>query len=144
MSVVLERGDRVARYKRLLQAMLDRRPSGTRGRIAAALGVHRSFVTQITSPAYQAPLPAEYVDTVLALLHATPEEARSFRDGYALAHGPAAPAPAARGQMIVMLPDDLDPVVLAAIQRQVRDHASRLVELVNARHPLVDAGAKRP
>ena len=39
MSVVLEREERVARYMRPLQAMLDRRPSGPRGRIAAALGV---------------------------------------------------------------------------------------------------------
>ncbi len=39
-------------YKAILAQIIDDRPSGTRQRLAAALGKHRSFVTQITSPAY--------------------------------------------------------------------------------------------
>ena len=35
-------------------------PSGTRQRLAAALGKNRSFVTQITSPAYATPIPARH------------------------------------------------------------------------------------
>ena len=40
----------VAAYKRILADVLDRRPSGTRQRLAAALGKNRSFVSQITNP----------------------------------------------------------------------------------------------
>ena len=41
----------VADYKAILRRVLDNRPSGTRLKLAAALGKNRSFVTQITNPA---------------------------------------------------------------------------------------------
>ncbi len=40
----------VAAYKRMLAAIIERRPSGTRQRLATALAKNRSFVSQITRP----------------------------------------------------------------------------------------------
>ncbi|MEA2876627.1 MAG: hypothetical protein QOF14_1823, partial [Hyphomicrobiales bacterium] len=40
----------VTSYKAILRRALDNRPSGTRLKLAAALGKNRSFVTQITNP----------------------------------------------------------------------------------------------
>jgi len=37
-------------YKSVLSTVIEQRPSGARQRLADALGKHRSFVTQITSP----------------------------------------------------------------------------------------------
>ena len=50
----------IAAYKTILKEVLDSRPSGTRSRLAAALGKNRSFVTQITGPAYPVPIPASH------------------------------------------------------------------------------------
>ena len=56
-----ESGDsNVADYKTILRRVLDNRPSGTRLKLAAALGKNRSFVTQITNPAYLVPIPAKH------------------------------------------------------------------------------------
>jgi hypothetical protein len=46
----------VAEYKRILQRVLENRPSGTRQRLATALGTNRSFVSQIANPAYTTPI----------------------------------------------------------------------------------------
>ena len=51
----------VQRYKTILQHVIDNRPSGTRQRLAGALGKNRSFISQITSPAYATPIPARHV-----------------------------------------------------------------------------------
>jgi hypothetical protein len=37
----------IARYKTILRELIDKRPSGTRLKIAAAIGRHKSFVSQI-------------------------------------------------------------------------------------------------
>src|SRR5689334_3844593 len=45
-----ERADAVGAYKTVLQRVLDARPSGTRHRLAIALGKNRSFISQIANP----------------------------------------------------------------------------------------------
>ena len=57
-------GSPVAEYKRLLQRVLENRPSGTRQRLATALGTNRSFVSQMTNPAYAMPVPSQHLDTI--------------------------------------------------------------------------------
>jgi hypothetical protein len=57
----------VARYKRILHACLEQRPSGARQRLATALGKHKSFITPITNPAYPVPIPAKDVAIVLQI-----------------------------------------------------------------------------
>ncbi len=76
----------VRRYKLLLQAFLKRRGSGARQAIAEALGHTRSFVTQITSPAYDLAIPPQHVRTIIALAGLAPNEERMFVDAYIEAH----------------------------------------------------------
>ena len=49
-------GATAADYKRVLQEVCDNRPSGTRGRLAIALGTNRSFVSQLVNPVYAMPI----------------------------------------------------------------------------------------
>jgi hypothetical protein len=76
----------VRRYKLLLQAFLKRRGPGTRQAIAEALGNTRSFITQITSPAYDMAIPPQHVRTIIRLAALQPEEERTFLDAYLAAH----------------------------------------------------------
>jgi hypothetical protein len=76
----------VRRYKLLLQAFLKRRGPGTRQAIAEALGNTRSFVTQITSPAYDMAIPPQHLRTIIRLAALQPEEERTFLDAYLAAH----------------------------------------------------------
>ena len=78
--------DPVKAYKNRLSALIDKRPSGTRQRIADALGKHRSFVTQITSSAYATPLPAKHVPIIFSVCHFNAEEKRIFLEDYHAAH----------------------------------------------------------
>ena len=65
---------------------MDNRPSGTRQRLAGALGKNRSFVSQITNPAYATPIPARHIETIFEICHFSPDERQPFLDAYAAAH----------------------------------------------------------
>ena len=71
----------VARYKAILQRVMDNRPSGTRQRLAGALGKNRSFISQITNPAYATPIPARHLETIFEICHFSPDERRGFPRG---------------------------------------------------------------
>lgn len=95
-------------YKAILARIIENRPSGTRQRLASALGKHRSFVTQVTSPAYATPLPARHLATIFRVCHFSPAEQASFLDAYQAAHPGKLPdlglADGLR-QMSLMVPD---------------------------------------
>ncbi len=76
----------VAVYKSLLRDMVNKRPSGTRQKIAQAIGKHKSFVSQITNPNYAMPVPAKHLGTILDLCHCSSEERRNLLDAYTRAH----------------------------------------------------------
>jgi hypothetical protein len=76
----------VSDYKEILKHVLDNRPSGTRQRLASALRKNRSFISQIASPAYSIPIPAQHLDTIFHVCHFTVEEKRAFLDVYHRAH----------------------------------------------------------
>jgi hypothetical protein len=76
----------VAEYKRILSEALDLLPSGTRKRLAAALGKNRSFISQISNPAYSVPIPARHVDALLDLSHLPPDRRAAFLAAYHRAH----------------------------------------------------------
>lgn len=76
----------VAYYKLLLNTFLDRRPPGTRQRIAKGIGKDRSFVSQITNAAYAVRFPARYVRSVCAICDFTAQEERAFIGAYLAAH----------------------------------------------------------
>ena len=78
--------DTIRAYKQKLAAIVDKRPSGTRQRLADALGKHRSFVTQITSPGYPTPLPARHVPVIFSVCHFSQQEQKDFLALYHAAH----------------------------------------------------------
>ena len=89
MAPVRNQPDRttaVAAYKGVLKRVVNNRPSGTRHRLAMALGKNRSFISQITSPAYSVPIPAEHLDTIFEVCHFTQGEKADFLAAYARAH----------------------------------------------------------
>ena len=79
-------GATVADYKRLLQTVCDNRPSGTRGRLAVALGTNRSFVSQLVNPVYAMPIPAQHLETIFEVCHFSPAERLAFLAAYDQAH----------------------------------------------------------
>ena len=78
--------DAVAAYKRLLATVIDRRPSGTRQRLATALAKNRSFISQLTNPAYSTPIPLNHVEVIFDLCHFSAAERAQFNEAYTLAH----------------------------------------------------------
>ena len=98
----------VAGYKEILQRVLETRPSGTRQRLATALAKNRSFITQITSPSYDTPIPARHVDLILEICHFSAAERAAFLAAYARAHPTRHAAPKVAPRMrahLVQLPD---------------------------------------
>lgn len=99
--------DAVAAYKRMLAAIIDRRPSGTRQRLATALAKNRSFVSQITNPAYPTPIPASHLPQIFETCHFSAAERQDFTRLYARAHPKKllAEKPARATAAAVELPD---------------------------------------
>jgi hypothetical protein len=76
----------VAAYKRIFKDVLDSRPSGLRIRLAHAMGKNRSFVSQISNPAYPVPIPAQHLTTIFEVCHFPPPAKTAFLRAYARAH----------------------------------------------------------
>lgn len=130
----------IAAYKRLLRAYLDRRPSGTRQKLASALGTHKSFVSQVANPAYRVPLPAQHVAAIMRLCHFSPEERQAFAAAYRAAHpgaalGPEAEAPAAPAggplTLRIEVPALGDPARQRAVAETIRELAGRIIALAD-------------
>ena len=81
-----ERIDSVGSYKGVLKRVLDTRPSGTRHRLAIALGKNRSFISQIANPVYAVPIPVQHLETIFEICHFTAADRREFLAAYADAH----------------------------------------------------------
>jgi hypothetical protein len=123
----------VAEYKAILQRVLESRPSGTRQRIATALSKNRSFVTQITSPAYNTPIPAKHVDLVLEICHFSPAEREAFLGAYRRAHPnrhKVAPVPPRLRPHTIYLPDLGTPERNRQMDSLVADLVQKLGELL--------------
>jgi hypothetical protein len=76
----------VADYKRIFKDVLDSRPSGMRIRLAHAIGKNRSFVSQISNPAYPVPIPIQHLNTIFDVCHFSPQAKAAFLKAYARAH----------------------------------------------------------
>ena len=76
----------VTEYKFILAEVLERRPSGTRGRLASALGKNRSFVSHITSGTYATPIPVGHIEVIFEVCHFSAGERQRFLAAYARAH----------------------------------------------------------
>ena len=123
----------VGRYKAILQKVMDTRPSGTRQRLAGALGKNRSFVSQITSPAYATPIPARHLETIFEICHFAADERKRFLGAYALAHlwrtAVAYEGPHTRPHT-VYLPDLGNEARNHELDRMVGDFIQRLTRLI--------------
>jgi hypothetical protein len=78
--------ERVSAYKRVLQEVLDSRPSGMRQRLAEALEKNRSFISLISNPAYPTPIPVQHVERIFEICHFSPRERERFLVAYRTAH----------------------------------------------------------
>jgi hypothetical protein len=76
----------VEAYKTILRNVLDQRPSGTRQRLATALGKNRSFVSHMCNPAYPVPIPAPHLEIMFEICHFPPADKRAFLDAFNRAH----------------------------------------------------------
>jgi len=119
-------------YKTVLANVIERRPSGTRQRLADSLGKNRSFVTQITSPAYSVPIPARHIDAIMAVCHFSPAERDQFLAAYAIAHPGKVPIGAGLRRMrhlVLSVPDLGDDKQNAALDRAITEFVQRIASL---------------
>jgi hypothetical protein len=103
-----ERADSVGAYKSVLKRVLDARPSGTRHRLAIALGKNRSFISQIANPVYVVPIPVQHLETIFEICHFTAGDRREFLAAYAEAHPrrlDVVRKPAATRKITITVPD---------------------------------------
>ena len=128
-------GATVADYKALLQAVCDNRPSGTRGRLAVALGTNRSFVSQLVNPIYAMPIPAQHLETIFEVCHFSPAERAAFLAAYDRAHPGRRETgePAAGVRLISLAVPDLGSVRQnQAVDAMIAEYARHLVRLAAA------------
>jgi hypothetical protein len=120
-------------YKGMLRAVLDTRPSGTRQRLADALGKNRSFVSQIANPNYPVPIPAQHLQTIFDICHFSASERHGFIEVYRRAHPGRLESvrPRARERLVSLLVPDLhDTQKNAAVDEFLGDVARRLAKLI--------------
>ncbi|HTO33768.1 MAG TPA: hypothetical protein VL202_21740 [Pararhizobium sp.] len=120
-------------YKAILAGIIDNRPSGTRQRLAVALGKHRSFVTQITSPGYATPLPARHLATIFQVCHVSKAEQDRFLEAYQLAHPGKLPDLGSAGglrQLTVMVADFGDERKNRMLDEAIQDFIQKIVLII--------------
>jgi hypothetical protein len=76
----------VAAYKRIFKEVLDNRPSGMRIRLAHAMGKNRSFISQISNPAYPVPIPVQHLNTIFEVCRFPAAAKAAFLEAYGRAH----------------------------------------------------------
>lgn len=130
-------GDAVAEYKRVLQQVLENRPSGTRGTLAEALGKHRSFISQITNPNYSVPIPARHIESIFEICHFLGNEKAQFLDAYARAHSRRIPTLSSAEprwrELVLRVPDMRDRAMNRQLDDLLKETAQRIGNLVKAR-----------
>ncbi len=128
-----ERLAAIAAYKRLLREFIDRRPSGLRGRLARALGKHKSFVSQITNPNYEVPVPAGDLPVLFEVCHLTPDERRRFLELYEKAHPRRGRRPPVRSgaphEIRIPLPAFTDVETALEVEATIREFAARVIAI---------------
>jgi hypothetical protein len=138
MGTVVEQRESnpVAAYKRVLAAVLDNRPSGTRQRLAVALGKNRSFISQIANPSYATPIPAQHLETIFEICLFPAAERRAFLEAYGRAHPGKVERTKRRKDhrlrpVTVYVPDLEDEAKNQALDRLLADIAARIGKLTD-------------
>jgi len=127
--------DAVGAYKQILADLLDRRPSGTRQRLAIALNKNRSFVSQITNPVYPVPVPVQHLSVIFEICHFSPAERQAFLDAYHAAHPrrlvTVGHGPATR-RIAIDVPDLGDVKRNRALEDLMEEMARRIAHIIRA------------
>jgi hypothetical protein len=127
------RAEIIAGYKSLLRSFLERRPSGLRGRLALALGKHKSFVSQIANPAYAVPIPAGDLPIIFEICHLSPQEREGFLALYRRAHPERSrrlPLPGPRGhELRIAVPEFRSPTTAREVEALILDLSARIIRL---------------
>jgi hypothetical protein len=124
----------VAEYKRLLQQLLDSRPSGTRQRLAESLGKNRSFISQIANPNYSVPIPAGHVQRIFEVCHFSSAERKRFLEAYKRAHPrrvPSATADTRWREIHLRVPDLHDPEKNRRLEDLLSETAQRIARMLD-------------
>lgn len=125
--------DAVAGNKEILRRVLDTRPSGTRLRLARTLGKNRSFISQISSPSYATPLPAQYIVRIFELCHFSPQDRDEFLRAYNRAHPNRRERSlrlAVSRRVTLRVPDLGDPGRNRAFDTSLQEFAARMAQLI--------------
>jgi hypothetical protein len=134
-GIPAQASDAIAEYKALLRRYIDRRPSGTRQKLAEAFGTHKSFISQITNPTYRVPLPAQHIPALFKVCHLNAEEQRAFLDVYARAHpgqfgAIEELASFEAGVLRIPLPQFANPERRLQVEQLIRDFAAQVIALL--------------
>ena len=135
MAVVEQReSNAVAEYKRVLARVLENRPSGTRQRLAVALGKNRSFVSQIANPSYSTPIPVPHLEIIFEICLFPAHERKAFLEAYGRAHPGKLERTRHRKDhrlrpVTVYVPDLEDDAKNHALDRLLADIATRIGKL---------------
>jgi hypothetical protein len=127
--ISMDADEAIRAYKSILSHVIDQRPSGTRQRLADALGKHRSFVTQITSPAYSTPIPSKHLPLIFSVCHFGAQERDDFLAAYRLAHPGKSELPEAGRRvrhLSLTVPDLGDDKQNAALDRAINEFIHRI------------------
>ena len=123
----------VAEYKRIFREVLDKRPSGMRLRVAHAIGKNRSFVSQISNPAYPVPIPVQHLHTIFEVCHFPVPTKTAFLQAYARAHprriGRLDEMPRER-TIVLRLPDLGSPKRNGHLDALMQEFARRLIAIL--------------
>ncbi|HUL10413.1 MAG TPA: hypothetical protein VLV76_29060 [Candidatus Acidoferrum sp.] len=141
-----DRAEKIAGYKTLLRSVIERRPSGLRGRLAMALGKHKSFVSQITNPSYSVPIPATDLPIIFEICHLAPAERDQFLALYREAHPDRLQRPPrpvnAPHELRIALPQFETEATAREVEAMILDFAARTIRL--AQHAEQTAAPKEP
>jgi hypothetical protein len=127
-------GNAVADYKGILARVLENRPSGTRQRLAVALGKNRSFISQIANPSYPTPIPVQHLDVIFEICLFPAGDRRAFLEAYGRAHPGKLERTRHRKDhrlrpVTVYVPDLEDEAKNHALDRLLSDIAARIGKL---------------
>lgn len=130
--------DALTAYKTLLRELIDRRPSGTRQRLAEAMGTHKSFISQVINHKHRVPLPAQHIPVLFRTCHFNEQEQRVFLDLYRQAHPAQSTSfddlsDVERNTLRIHLPDFDEPETRAEVEATIRELAERIIRLAQAR-----------
>jgi len=127
--------DRVSEYKTQFKLILDRRPSGTRRRLATALGKNPSFISQISNPIYPVPIPPSHIDTLFKICHFSEREKTEFIRSYRQAHPGRLAADDEKSKQRVVslsLPDLGDASNNARLDRIIKEFVEQVARLIES------------